>query len=187
MLSSGTSVRCPSAKSLLMTHPLSFISKTRWTLIPVAFMYFSSLTQVLEGFLLMKLSHLKGCWVFLLGVTIVLVKLNSMVIIPLDFIPMLVMGWHAIRPELGWLSILRSYFISPVYTQHTSSKIFFLQYCGYGKPHRTQSTVMTMTSLTASSTPPAVPNTHKEHLYNFASPVSTICLESHHLRHWQPK
>jgi len=49
----------------------------------------------------MKLGHLKGSGVLPLGVSIALIKLNGMVVIPRDFITVLVARCRAIRPELG--------------------------------------------------------------------------------------
>jgi len=57
----------------------------------VAFRWFCSFTQVLEGLVLKKLSHLKGSGVLPLGVSIAHVKLDGMVaVIPWDFIVVLV-------------------------------------------------------------------------------------------------
>ena len=49
----------------------------------------------------MKLGHLKGGGILPLGVPIAFIELNSMVIIPRDFITILVLWCHAIGPELG--------------------------------------------------------------------------------------
>ncbi len=49
----------------------------------------------------MELGHLEGSGVLPLGIPIVLVKLDGMVIIPWDFIAILVAWCHAIGPELG--------------------------------------------------------------------------------------
>ena len=71
------------------------------TNLSVAFRGFSSFAQVLEGLVLMELGHLKGSRVLPLGVSIVLVKLDGMVVMPWDFIAILVAWCCVVRPELG--------------------------------------------------------------------------------------
>jgi len=71
------------------------------TNLPVTIRGLSSFAQVLEGLVLMELGHLKGSRILLLGIPIVLVKLNGMVIVSWDFIAILV-AWHCVvQPELG--------------------------------------------------------------------------------------
>jgi len=49
----------------------------------------------------MKLGHFKGGGILPLGVPIALIELDGMVIIPRDFVTILVSRCCAIRPELG--------------------------------------------------------------------------------------
>ncbi len=56
----------------------------------VAFGWFCSFTQNLEGLVLMKLGHLNGSRVLPLDIAIVIIKFNSMVVSPWDFIAILV-------------------------------------------------------------------------------------------------
>ncbi len=67
---------------------------------------------MLEGLVLMKLGHLKGSRVLPLGVAIVLVKLNSMIVILWNFIPILVAQCHAIRLELVLIDHPTEFFVS---------------------------------------------------------------------------
>jgi len=69
--------------------------------LPVVPRGFSSLAEVLEGLVLVKLGDLEGSRVLPLGVPIALVKLDCMVVIPWDLITILIARRHAVRSELG--------------------------------------------------------------------------------------
>jgi len=60
----------------------------------------------------MKLGHLKGSEVLPLGVSIALVKLDGMVVILGDFIAILVVQCHVVRPELGLVNHVEELLVS---------------------------------------------------------------------------
>jgi len=60
----------------------------------------------------MELGHFKGSGVLPLGVPIAFIKLNSMVIVPRDFVTILVSWGRAIGPELGLVNHAEELLIS---------------------------------------------------------------------------
>jgi len=79
----------------------------------------------------MKLGHLKGGGVLPLGVSIALIKLDGMVVIPWDFIAILVAWCRAIRPELGLVNHAKELLVTlgnalePLPTIKIKEAIFF--------------------------------------------------------------
>ena len=102
-------------KSALVASIVFHVKDKVNTNLPVTIRGLTSFAQVLEGFVLMELGHLKGSRVLPLGIPIVLVKLDGMVIVMWDFVAILV-AWHcAVRPELGLISHAKEFLVTSGY------------------------------------------------------------------------